>query len=174
MTLPEEPRTLPKRTEMNFVPFLRRRRRLDDPLAERLCLAEHVLGPDGLVRGDEDEALDAVLGGQLGEVPRAEDVVPHGLERVRLHERDVLCRRVEDDRRLWRSKSRRTLPGSLTSASAGTVAVVALALQLALDGDEGVLGMVDEDDASGAQRATWRQSSEPIEPPAPVTSTARR
>ena len=31
--------------------------------------------------------------------------------------------------------------------------------------------MVDEDDAPGPSAATWRQSSEPIEPPAPVTST---
>ena len=73
--------------------------RLDDPLAQRLRLAHHRLGCDGLVGRDEHEDLGAGLGSDLGERPRGERVVAHRLERVRLHQRHVLVRGgVEDDR----------------------------------------------------------------------------
>ena len=47
----------------------------------------------------------------------------------------------------------------------------ALADELALDLEEVGLGVVEEHELAGSTRAIWRQSSEPIEPPAPVTST---
>ena len=49
---------------------------------------------------------------------------------------------------------------------------VAVLDQLALDLEQVVLGVVEQDQAArGPTRAIWRHSSEPIEPPAPVTST---
>ena len=43
--------------------------------------------------------------------------------------------------------------------------------QLALDLEEVVLGVVEQDEERGSTRAIWRHSSAPIEPPAPVTRT---
>ena len=49
---------------------------------------------------------------------------------------------------------------------------VAILLELAHDLEQVVLGVVDQHEpARGATRAIWRHSSEPIEPPAPVTIT---
>ena len=48
---------------------------------------------------------------------------------------------------------------------------VAVLLELAHDLEQVVLGVVDEHEPRGPTRAIWRQSSPPIEPPAPVTST---
>ena len=124
MTLPREPSTLPKRTAMKLVPLPScAAAPRDEPLADRLRLAEDVLRPHRLVGGDEDEGFAPQLGGELGEHLRAEHVVPHGLERVRLHQRNVLVRGgMEDDRRPVALEEPPYLCGSFTSASAGTVA----------------------------------------------------
>ena len=50
----------------------------------------------------------------------------------------------------------------------------ALGDELALDLEQRRLGVVDQDQPLRPTRAIWRQSSEPIEPPAPVTSTVAR
>ena len=59
---------------------------------------------------------------------------------------------------------RRRAPGTLGGEAA-------LVDELALDLEQRRLGLVDEDQPPAPMRAIWRQSSEPIEPPAPVTST---
>ena len=50
---------------------------------------------------------------------------------------------------------------------------VALADELALDLEQVRLAVVDQHERLGFTRAIWRHSSEPIDPPAPVTSTQR-
>ena len=146
---------MPKRTEMNFVPFPSSAAAASTIHSQSAFVcAENVLRANRLVGGDEDEALHPVLGGQLGEDPGAEDVVPHGFERVRLHQRDVLVGGgVEDDRRLVALEEAADLAGILdVGERRHRGRVVALALKLALDGDEGVLGVVDEDDLPRAER----------------------
>jgi len=55
---------------------------------------------DRLVGGDEHEALDARVAGDLGQRAGGERVVAHRLERIQLHQRHVLeGRRVEHDLR---------------------------------------------------------------------------
>ena len=100
ITEPDEPSTLPKRTgDEARVDVVAEGERLDDPLADRLRLAEQVLRVRGLVGRDEDEALDAELDRDLRHHARREHVVRHRLERVRLEHRHVLVRGgVEDDR----------------------------------------------------------------------------
>ena len=48
---------------------------------------------------------------------------------------------------------------------------LALVDELALDLEEAGSPLSTSTSRVGAMRAIWRQSSEPIEPPAPVTST---
>ena len=73
---------------------------LDDPLAERLALPVDRARVERLVGRDEHEALGRELDGDLRHHLRAEHVVAHRLDRVRLHQRHVLVRgRVEDDLR---------------------------------------------------------------------------
>ena len=135
-----------------------------------------VAGVDGLVGRDEHEARDAVLAGDPRDQARGERVVAHRLDRVALHQPDVLVGGgVEDDRR--------AVLGEHLAHPLALLAVrehrgerrrvdVAVVLQLALDREEVVLGVVDAGSAAAAPtRAIWRHSSEPIEPPAPVTST---
>ena len=147
MTLPDEPRTLPKRTPQNFVVrVVAMPPRLDDPLAERLRLAHHRLRVDGLVRGDEHEALRAELDGDVGNGARDEGVVADGLERVRLHERHVLVGRgMEDDRGpvlLEDLPHLRRVAG--IREDGGRRVEVALVDELALDLEEARLAVVDE------------------------------
>jgi hypothetical protein len=131
-----------------------RRGGLDQPLAEGLRLAEHVLRSHRLVGGDEHEALHAALGGDLGDDPRANDVVSHRLERVRLHERDVLVGgRVEDDIGAVAVEEPPDLHPVLDVGEHGYGRREApLVLQLALDRHERVLGVLHEDDLRGAER----------------------
>ena len=126
-------------------------------------------GVDGLVGRDLHEAPGADGGGGVDHVEGAEHVGLGRLERVLLEDRDVLVGGgVEDD--------------------LGTVPLEGVEHRLAVeDVDQGLLGRARPGwppcRAGGSRRgragparpargsATWRQISEPIEPPAPVTST---
>ena len=175
ITLPDEPSTLPKRTATNRVDVAAMSERLDDPLAQRLRLTHHRLRVDGLVGGDQDEALDAELRGELGDDLRRDDVVAHGLERMRSIIGTCLYAAA------WNTTVGRYFSKTSRSERAAVADVeqlrhgrreVALADELALDLEQRSLGVVDEDEARRADtRAIWRHSSAPIEPPAPVTST---
>ena len=149
--------------------------RLDDPLAERLRLAHHRLRVDRLVGRDEHEALGAELDRDLGDRPSS---------RARCSARTRAGSPPSAARACTRRRGRRRRAGSArrpgaasprfpTSASTGTLGgEAALVDELALDLEQrrsrrGRRGS----SRSAPTRAIWRQSSEPIEPPAPVTST---
>ena len=105
----------------------------------------------------------------------AEDVVRHRLHRVRLEHRDVLVRGgVEDDLRDGGAR-RRAHPRAVAAIGEHRAhrRVLALVDELALDLEERRLALVDEHEPPAPSRASWRQSSEPIDPPAPVTITTR-
>ena len=153
MTLPDEPRTFPKRTPQNLV-LVSSRSPHDSMIHSqmRLRLAHDRLRVDRLVRGDQHEALRAELDGDVGDRAGDERVVPDRLERVRLHERDVFVRgRVEDDggavlledlanlRRVARVREHRR-----------SRMEVALVDELALDLEEAGLAVVDENESSRA------------------------
>ena len=120
--------------------------RLDDPLAERLRLPHHRLRVRRLVGRDEHEPLRAELDRDVGERARAERVVAHRLERVRLHHRHVLVRRrVEDDARAVLVEHLPQLDRVLHVGDDGDRgAEAALADELALDLEQRRLGVVDE------------------------------
>ena len=66
--------------------------------AAAFVLPEHARGLDGLVRGEEYEALHAGAQRRGDDGRRAEHVRRHGLDRVLLEQRHLLVRgRVEDD-----------------------------------------------------------------------------
>ena len=99
-TEPDEPSTLPKRTVAKRVPGKRWRALLDRELGERLGGAHHRRRRDGLVGRDEHERADAELARDARHQPRRERVVAHRLDRVGLHQPDVLVGGgVEDDGR---------------------------------------------------------------------------
>ena len=135
-----------------------------------------VAGSTALSVETSTNARDAALAGDARHQPRGERVVAHGLDRVGLHEPDVLVGGgVEDDGRAVLGED---LAHPLALLAVGQHGGerrgmdVAVVLELALDLEEVVLGVVEQDEPRAAPtRAIWRQSSEPIEPPAPVTST---
>ena len=127
----------------------------DDPLADRLRLAEDVLRPHGLVRGDEDEALRR----RCSAASSASTFVPRTLFRTdssglaSMRGTCLYAAAWKTTAGRWRSKSRRIFAASFTSASAGTVERYrALVLELAVDLDERVLGVVDEHDLLRSER----------------------
>ena len=107
--------------------------------------------------------------------PRRERVVAHRLERVRLHQRHVLVGgRVEDDRRAGSARR----PGCIfvRSLAVGehrdaTPRSRARRRARARSRTAPSRAWSTRISRCGPTRAIWRQSSEPIEPPAPVTST---
>ncbi len=108
-----------------------------------------VAGRDGLVGRDQDEALDARLAGDARHQPRGERVVAHRLDRVELHEPDVLVGGgVEDDGRAVLGED---LAHPLALLAVGEDRGerrgmdVAVVLELALDAEEVVLGVVEQD-----------------------------
>ena len=129
-------------------------RGLDDPLADGLGLPEHVRRIHGLVGRDEHEALRPVLGRHLGQHLRAQDVVAHRLERIRLHQGHVLVRgRVEDDGGPVALEELAHLGGVLhVRERGGRGGEVPLVLEARARLDERVLGVVDEHDPLGAER----------------------
>src|SRR3954468_14301890 len=156
-TEPDEPSTLPNRTVAKHVCVKRCAAAptahpppLDgfpgDPLRPphpRRRLA-------GLVGRDEHDPRDARLARHARHQARRERVVAHRLDRVELHQRDVLVRRrVEDDRR--------SVLGEDLAHPLALLAVsehrgehgrmdVAVVLELALDAEEVLLGVVDQDE----------------------------
>ena len=107
--------------------------------------------------------------------PRGDRVVADGLDRVGLHQADVLVGGgVEDDGRAVLGEHLAhplvLLAVGEDGGERGRVDVAVLE-ELALDLEEVVLGVVEQTSRRGPTRAIWRQSSEPIDPPAPVTST---
>ena len=79
------------------------RKGLDEHLADALGAAHDAGGVDGLVRGELDEPLYAVLAGTGEQILRAQHVVLDGLRRADLHQRHMLVRRrVEDHRGMIR------------------------------------------------------------------------
>ena len=105
---------------------------------------------------------------------RREHVVPHRLDRVRLHQRHVLVRGgVEDDlgpvaledlpqlRAVAAVGEHRDARGEARARSTSSRSI----------SNSAVSAWSTRTSRAGRTRAIWRQSSEPIEPPAPVTST---
>ncbi len=101
-----------------------------------------------LVGRDQHEPLGAELDRDVGDDARAEHVVAHRLERVRLDQRHVLVRRgVEDDRG---AVALEDLTHPVAIADVGEYGhargELALVDELALDVEEGAFALVDEDD----------------------------
>ena len=119
---------------------------LDDPLAQRLRLAEEVLRVRGLVRRDEHEPLCPVFDRDIRHDSGRERVVADRLERVGLQEGDVLVRSgVEDDARLVALEDLAHLGAVAAVPEHGRDRrEVALAHELALDVEERSLRVLDE------------------------------
>ena len=123
-------------------------------------------------------ALDAVARRRASATTaRADDVVLDRLARVPLHHRHVLVRRgVEDDARAGAASNTCVHPrrvadvgdARLDRRRPGT-----RRSELAVDLEQRVLGRSTSTSRCGPKRQTWRHSSEPMLPPAPVTSTTR-
>ena len=172
-TLPVEPSTLPKRTMTNCVRLALQR--LADHLGEALGRAHHVRRVDRLVGRYEHElsTLPCCARARATSACR-KHVVRHRLERVLLlHQRHVLVRGgVEDDLRPRRANTSLDAPRVLGVADdRGDGTPRQAVAELLLDRVQGELRASNSTRRAGAKRAIWRQSSEPIEPPAPVTST---
>ena len=124
------------------------------PLAQRLRLSEHIAWIDGLVCGDQHEHLRAGLLGDLDSDAGCKQVVTNRLERIRLDQRHVLVgRRVENDRRLVVVEA---LPQHRAVLDVGEhrhdSREVSFVHQFAIDLEEVVLGVVDEDQAFWSER----------------------
>jgi hypothetical protein len=146
---------------------------LNDHLGNALGYAHDIRGSNGFVGGDENESFNAHFTGGSGHVERSVDIVfdrfpgldfqhgnmlvgggmehcsgamllEYGLHLVDLN--DVCEYRTDVDR----------FPGLF---------------QLQLDIVEAAFGLVEKDQLTGANRQTWRHSSDPMDPPAPVIST---
>ncbi len=175
MTLPDEPSTFPKRTPQKRVGVSSRwphastshsQSALDCPITR--------LRIHGLVGGDEHEPLRAELDGDVGDRSRDERVVADGLDRVRLDERQRACRPPRGRRPLVGTCRR---PGASSSRcrrppaprrSHGSLARRRARARSRTSPDSPLSTRTSR---VGPTRAIWRQSSEPIEPPAPVTRT---
>ena len=152
-TLPEEPSTLPKRTALKRVSGKRASAASRANSASALDAPITVAGRDRLVGRDQHEALHARLAGDVRYDLRADRVVAHRLDRVGLHQADVLVRgRVEDDRRAVLGEH---LAHALLLLAVGEHRGehrrrhVALVLELALDREEVVLGVIEQHDPVG-------------------------
>ena len=123
------------------------RERLDDPLAERLRLAHHVLRVGGLVGRDQDEPLDPGLDRDLGERPRRERrcSTPPAAGSPRASRRACTRRR---GRRPAGGSARRPAASSRGRRSWRAPGIgggeVALADELALDLEQRRLALVDQ------------------------------
>ena len=122
-------------------------RGLDGPLGQRLGRAHHGRGRHRLVGGHQHEPLDAGLARGRGHDPGGHRVVAHGLDRVLLHQRDVLVGGgVEDHRRLLVGEQLLHPRGVLAVGQhRGQRAEVVLVLEVAADLEQVVLGVVDQD-----------------------------
>ena len=135
-----------------------------------------VAGETALSVETSTNVLDARLAGDARHEPRGERVVAHRLDGVGLHQPDVLVGGgVEDDGR--------AVLGEHLAHPLALLAVgehrgqrrrvdVAVLLELALRSAKRLSSAWSSSTSRrGATRAIWRHSSQPIEPPAPVTST---
>ncbi len=109
---------------------------------------------------------------------RVPDRVGHQpFERVRLHHRHVLQRRRMEHQLRPHRLEHRARSGPRRECRPGRSAGGTLGMrlgQLGVDLPQRVFAVVEQHQAAtGASAATWRASSEPIVPPAPVTSTRR-
>ena len=147
ITEPDEPRTLPNRTATNRVSTPSRLPHASTIHSrEGLRLPHHCLRVRGLVGRDEHEPLRAVLDRGVREDACRERVVADGLERVRLHHRDVLVgRRMEDDARAVLVEHLPQLRRVLHVADhRGRGEEAAVADELPLDLEQRGLGVVEE------------------------------
>ena len=124
----------------------------EDQLGDALGRAHDVGGADGLVGGDQDEILDAVLGGRGSHVPGAEDIVLDRFEEAAPPSRARACRRRRGRRRRGGSWQRpRSAIGVLDAAdfgmegdAAGTTARISRS-----NFEERGFGDLEADDAGG-------------------------
>ena len=157
ITLPEEPRTLPKRTatkrvgDVAAVP-----ERLDDPLADAPSTGPSRSSGSTALSVETSTKRSASNSTATSATTRvASDVVAHGLDRVRLHQRHVLVRRgVEDDRGLvaledLAASSARLPTSASTAAHGGEAALVARAR--ARSRTARVSALLDEDEPRRAE-----------------------
>ena len=138
---------MPKRTLTKRVVGMAGGGGADDRLRHRLRGAHHRPRVDRLVGRDQDEALGAGDGRGLGDDAGRDRVVADRLERVRLHQRHVLVGGgVEDDVGL-EALHHLEHPVALLAVGEHRLdpAEVPLGGQLAVDLEEVVLGVVDED-----------------------------
>ena len=174
ITLPDEPRTFPKRTPQNLVPVSSRwpqdstihsQSAFDWPMT---VFAFTALSVDTSTKrfAPNSTAMSATV--------RVTSVLfrtaSSGFASM---QRDVLVGRgVEDDRRAVLLEDLAHLRRvARVGEHGGRRVEAALVDELALDLEEPGSPLSTRTSRVGPMRAIWRQSSEPIEPPAPVTST---
>lgn len=120
----------------------------DGEFGEALGGSHEGVRRDGLVGGDEDEAVGVVVGGGLGEAVRAEGVVDEGGEGVPLHEGDVLeGGGVKDE--LGAVVVEEVVQQGAVGDAAENGGVWDCSGQVAVDLVEAVLGGVEEDEVGG-------------------------
>ena len=176
ITLPDELSTLPKRTATKRV-GTSRRWPSDSTIHSQIAFdwPITVLRIDGLVGRDEHEALDLELGRELAR----RRVVATTLLRTDASG----CVSISGTclyaaawktivGRYFSKTSRRIAFASFTSTSFGTAGVKSRSSTSSRSiSNSAVSALSTRISRAGPTRAIWRQSSAPIEPPAPVTST---
>ena len=130
-------------------------READDLFGQSLGRPHDGGGTHRLIGRDQHEMRHAMLDGGFHHVARAHDIIRHGLDDILLHERHVLvCRRVEDGERLVpaediREPSRVAHVGDdRDHREFGKVPP-----KFAIDLEDLVLRVVDEDQEGGGERA---------------------
>ena len=115
------------------------------------------------------------VAGDAGHHSRGERVVAHRLDRGLLDQPDVLvsCRVVDVSAGLGEDLANplALLAAGETEASDQPWPTRRSSVQFVMMREEVVLGVVEEDQFARREGEIWRDSSEPIDPPAPVTST---
>ena len=148
-TEPDEPRTLPKRTVAKRVSGQRCWAASTANSASAFDAPITVAGCTALSVETSTKRLDARLARDPRDEPRGERVVAHRLDRVALHQPDVLVGGgVEDDVGRCSAKHLAHPLALLAVGEHGRErrrVDVAVVLELALDAEEVVLGVVDED-----------------------------
>ena len=157
------------------VPLVRLGDLLHDLLGHPLGRAHDAGRAHGLVGRDQHEVLDPELGRQLRHVLGAEHVVGDRLGDVALPSAARACarRRGRPRRGGSCSKTCRIRSRSRTSAMMGTAVDAGEPLASARPAcrRSSSRRAPAASTWAGSSRASWRQSSLPIDPPAPVTST---
>ena len=156
-TDPEEPRTLPKRTLTYFVAGNRTSSAATAHSASAFDAPMTVAGATALSVETSTNARVPRLAGDPRDDAGGDRVVAHRLHRVGLHEAHVLVRGgVEDDRRAVLGEHLAhplLLLAVREDGGEGGRVHVAVLQQLALDGEEVVLGVVEADEPPRRRRA---------------------